>query len=261
MDITHFDDRYKTLRVRFDQDICCIQMYRPDADNALNEQMIDELVHIYQVCEERAKVVVLEGTAEVFCFGADFQEVGSSEHSGQQDSPEPLYDLWRKMAFGPYLTVAHVRGKVNAGGIGFVAAADIVLSDTTATYSLSELLFGLMPACVLPFLIRRIGITKANYMTLMTQPINAQQAAEWGLTDATEQNSANLLRKHLLRLRRLNKTAITRYKAYLAQLDPMVDVAKQPAIAANLAVFSAPENIANITRYVQTGQFPWESNS
>lgn len=252
-------NHYHTLKVRFEQDICFVQMYRPDADNALNEQMIDELIDIYQVCETQAKIVVLEGTESVFCFGADFKEVGSDDDA-QEDSPAPLYELWQKMATGPYLTIAHVRGKVNAGGVGLVAASDIVLSESAATFSLSELLFGLMPACVLPFLIRRIGVTKANYMTLMTQPIQASQAAEWGLVDTMEQNSTNLLRRHLLRLRRLDKKAISRYKAYLAELDSFIDDAKAPAVAANLAVFSDPENVAKIVRYTQTGQFPWEDN-
>ena len=95
------------------------------------------------------------------------------------------------------MSIAHVRGKANAGGIGFVAACDIVLADSAAVFSLSELLFGLMPACVLPFLVRRIGFAKANAMTLSTQPVGVQVAREWGLVDAFEENSDNLLRKHL----------------------------------------------------------------
>jgi len=62
--------------------------------------------------------------------------------------------LWLRLATVRTVTISHVRGKANAGGIGFVAASDIVLADETAQFSLSELLFGLYPACVLPFLIR-----------------------------------------------------------------------------------------------------------
>lgn len=78
-----------------------------------------------------------------------------------------------------------------------------------------SLLFGLYPACVLPFLIHRIGRQKAHYMTLMTKPISVQEASEWGLIDAYDAESDVLLRKHLLRLRRLNKKGIAHYKQFI----------------------------------------------
>ena len=262
---------YETIRVRFDEDICFIQFYRPDANNAINQGLVDDISAALRQCEGRAKIVVLEGLPEVFCAGADFKEIqtrvdgpGTGTGSGQNQSPVqdpgPLYDLWHQLASGPYLTVAHVRGRANAGGIGFVAACDIVLAENKATFSLSELLFGLMPACVLPFLIRRIGFPKTNYMTLMTQPVAAAQALEWGLVDACEENSDNLLRKHLLRLRRLGPNGITRYKRYANSLDDMLVAARPKALAANLEVFSDQDNLQKIARYVKTGKFPWEAD-
>jgi polyketide biosynthesis enoyl-CoA hydratase PksH len=155
--------------------------------------------------------------------------------------------------------VAHVRGKVNAGGMGFVAASDIVLADRSAQFSLSELLFGLFPACVLPFLIRRIGVQKAHYLTLMTKPIAVQEAQAWGLVDAHDADSASLLRTHLLRLRRLSKPAIARYKRYMHDLDRVLQHAKPLALAANREVFSDPENLKGIWRFVEQGKFPWEA--
>jgi len=156
------------------------------------------------------------------------------------------------------VTISRVRGKANAGGVGFVAASDIVIADDTAQFSLSELLFGLYPACVLPFLIRRVGVQKAHYLTLMTQPISAKQACEWGLVDEYEPLSEALLRRRLRQLRRLSKVAIRRYKAYMSRVGwPLQDL-KAPAVAANLEIFSDPENLQAIARYVERGVFPWE---
>ncbi|MFT4924758.1 MAG: polyketide biosynthesis enoyl-CoA hydratase PksH [Phenylobacterium sp.] len=250
---------YDTLQVRFEEDICFIQIDRPEANNTINDQLVVELTQVLALCEDNAKIVVLEGSAEVFCFGADFKELQHTlENDAHDQDPGPLYDVWYKLANGPYVTIAHVRGKTNAGGIGFVAACDIVLCEETATFSLSELLFGLMPACVLPFLIRRVGFPKANYMTLMTQPISAKQAQEWGLVDACGANSKNLLRKHLLRLRRLSKPGILRYKRYMNNLDDSLAISKQKALDANVDVFSDADNLAKIVRFVKTGKFPWE---
>lgn len=253
---------YETIRVRFEGDICYLQIHRPEANNTINDRLIEECTQTLRDCEESVKIVVLEGLPEVFCFGADFkgiQEDLEHESEGEQEqNPEPLYQLWLQLATGPYITIAHVRGKANAGGIGFVAACDIVLCEEKAVFSLSELLFGLMPACVLPFLIRRVGFPKAHYMTLMTQPVLAQQALDWGLADACEANSENLLRKHLLRLRRLSKTGVSRYKRYMNTLNDFLPAAMPKALAANKEVFSDTENLEKIARYVKTGKFPWE---
>lgn len=253
----------ETVRVRVQEDICFIQINRPDANNAINDRLIQELGEALDACEESAKVVVLEGLPEVFCSGADFKEIETRfEHDARRhgQDPAPLYDLWQRLASGPFISVAHVRGKANAGGVGFVAACDVVLCDDKASFSLSELLFGLMPACVLPFLARRIGFAKANTMTLMTQPIAAAQAQEWGLVDACEENSENLLRKQLLRLRRLGKDAIARYKRYASSLDDAISTSRAKALEANVEVFSDPENLRKIARYVRTGRFPWETD-
>jgi len=254
---------YETIRLRFDEDICFLQIHRPEASNVINDRLIEELGDALRACEEPAKIVVLEGLPEVFCSGADFGEIQTRFDDGgtsREQDPGPLYDLWHRLTSGPYVTIAHVRGRANAGGIGFVAACDIVLSEDRATFSLSELLFGLMPACVLPFLIRRIGFAKANFMTLMTQPISAAQAQAWGLVDACEENSENLLRKQLLRLRRLGKEGIARYKRYASSLNCDLPTAKPKALAANVEVFSDPDNLQKIARYVKTGKFPWEAD-
>jgi polyketide biosynthesis enoyl-CoA hydratase PksH len=251
---------YQTIRVHFQEPICFIQFYRPEANNTINDRLIEECHQGLLLCEESITVVVLEGLPEVFCFGADFQGMHQEMASGQpiEQGPEPLYDLWLKLATGPYITVSHVRGKANAGGIGFVAASDIVLADETAQFSLSELLFGLFPACVLPFLIRRVGFQKAHYMTLMTKPISIQQAHTWGLVDAYETQSESLLRKHLLRLRRLSKMGILRYKRYMNELYDSLLQSKSLAAAANKEVFSDPRNLQGIFQYEEKGKFPWE---
>ena len=254
---------FQTLKVSIDGDVGYIQMYRPEANNALNERMVDELTEVLAAYENEVKVVVLEGLPEVFCFGADFKEIQQKLDSGNDnpvDDPGKLYDLWLKLATGPFVSVAHVRGKVNAAGVGFVAACDVVIADYTAIFSLSELLFGLMPACVLPFLIRRMGYPKANHLTVMTLPIGPKQALDWGLVDSLAEDSTQLLRKQLLRLRLLSAKGVHRYKGYLNELDDSLISGKAKAVAANQLVFSDKENLDKIRRYVRTGKFPWEQD-
>lgn len=252
---------YQTIRPRFEDSICYLQLYRPESNNTINNQLIAECNDVLTTCENSSSIVIMEGLPDVFCFGADFKNIQNNVTSISPISnadPAPMYELWQKLAAGPYISIAHVRGKANAGGIGFVAACDIVLAEEKAEFSLSELLFGLFPACVLPFLIRRIGIKNSNYLTLMTKPISAQEAKIIGLVDAFETNSESLLRKHLLRLRYLSKHAIKNYKNYIHDLSEFLDTSKEKAIEANKAIFSDPNNLSKIARYVETGKFPWE---
>ena len=251
---------YETIHVEFQGPICFLQIDRPHALNTISSQLVRECHHVLSACEESATVVVLSGSPEVFCFGADLKAISGTpaDNDNHDDGPGPLYDLWLRFATGPFVTISHVRGKANAGGVGFVAASDIVLADDTAQFSLSELLFGLYPACVLPFLIRRIGFQKAHYLTLTTQPISATQACEWGLVDACDPLSDALLRRHLHRVRRLSKVAIARYKAYMSRIGAPLQTLRSPAVAANREVFSDPANLDAIARYVEHGVFPWE---
>jgi polyketide biosynthesis enoyl-CoA hydratase PksH len=252
--------KYAALEVRLEPPVCFIGLKGSAGSHAIDETLVRETLHVLQTCQDTAHVLVFEGSKECFCAGADFQSIRNVAARGENvaRNPEPLYRMWSLMSAGPYVTVAHVRGKANAGGVGFVAAADVVLADDTATFGLSELLFGLFPACVLPFLVRRIGRPRANYLTLTTQPIGVQQAYAWGLVDAYASDSTALLQKHLRRLRCLTKDAVRRYKNHLTQLDDSIARARDLSVEANIQMFSDARAVQDIARYVETGALPWE---
>jgi polyketide biosynthesis enoyl-CoA hydratase PksH len=199
--------------------------------------------------------VVLEGGADVFCAGGDFESVAENGATGD---PEPLYDVWLKLSQGPFIVISLVTGRANAGGVGFIAASDIVIAGQNASFALSELIFGLFPACVLPFLIGRIGRQRAHYMTLSTKAVSAADAQAWGLADVVCDDPEIALRQHLGRLRQLRKPAISEYKAYLAACTGKPDEDKRSALAANRKMFSDPAVLDGIRRYVTELKFPWE---
>ncbi|HEX2841883.1 enoyl-CoA hydratase/isomerase [Hyphomicrobium sp.] len=251
--------RYETLDVRFLDGLCRIRLNRPEQGNAINARMLEELAHAVSQCEPSGQdkpvtVVVLEGAAEVFCAGGDFEAAAT----GATLDPEALYNLWTRLAAGPFVTIALVRGRVNAGGVGLACACDFVLCDPTAAFSLSELLFGLFPACVLPFLIRRTGVQKAHRLALMTRPITAEDALACGIADAVGEDIEALLRAYLPRLSKLSGTAVGRYKRYMAELSDIVARARPMAISENRAMFDDPTVRRNISRYVTEMKFPWE---
>ncbi len=252
---------YATLQVRWHATTCFARIHRPDAGNAINATLLAELTELLVRADAGdTTVVVLEGLPEVFCFGADFGVIRDAARAGEPAAADPalLYDVFHRLAFGRYMTVAHVRGKANAGGVGLAAACDVVLADASAAFSLSEMVFGLIPAVVLPFLIRRIGFSRASYLAATTQTIDVVRAHAWGLVDAHEPASDLLVRRHLVRLGRLSKKAIERYKRYLGELAAIPEAVRGAALATNREVFGDPDNIRAIARYAEHGLFPWE---
>ena len=251
---------YETIALRVTQSACYLKLNRPQANNTINWKMILEMHHaLDSLVSADSSVLVIEGLPETFCTGADFSEFASAPATfAPEDQGAQLYHLWQKIAELPLVTIAHVKGKVNAGGVGFVAATDIAIADSEATFSLSELLFGLMPACVMPFLVRRIGPQRAKYMTLMTKPFSAAQVCDWGLVDVCADNSDAEVRKHLLRSGRLSRKSVGRYKTFMKTVSPGLDEYKEIAIAANRQVFTDDENRVAISRFVNEGKFPWE---
>jgi polyketide biosynthesis enoyl-CoA hydratase PksH len=127
-----------------------------------------------------------------------------------------------------------------------------------ASFSLSEALFGLLPACVLPFLMRRIGYQKSLLLTLTTQAIQTERAYELGLVDYKTEDLNNEIRKLLLRLTRLEPGIIGNAKNYLSDLWIMNEKTKQQAISKINALAGSERVQNNIKKFLANGQFPWE---
>jgi 3-carboxymethyl-3-hydroxy-acyl-[acp] dehydratase len=253
----------QTVRVRFDGPVCYLQLYRPEARNTINARMVVDCRRVLDACEAGdVRVVVVEGLPQVFCFGADFGTFSENALKGREDGSgaAAVYDLWHRLASGPFVSVANVQGSVNAGGNGFVAACDLVIAEPTVRFSLSELLFGLFPACVMPFLVRKVGLQRAHYLALSTLPISADEAHRWGLVDRICAPGEPELHRHLQRLRRLRRDSVAMYKRYVATLPLTLAQARDAAITNNREMHELPGVIGGIVRYVETSRLPWEDD-
>lgn len=252
---------FDTIKCRTQKAVAYLQICRPDADNSINATLIKEMMTALMQLEENeeVRVIVLQGSPEYFCTGMDLNAVGNQRSDALfDDDPDAYYDLLKHFASCSKIIVSVVEGKVNAGGVGLVAASDIVIAHTAATFSLSEALFGLLPACVMPFLIRRIGYQKAKLMTLTTQSISADRAYSIGLADEISTTVSDSLRRNLLRLTRLETVTIKELKDYMSALWIIDEQTQQLAVAKITGLLSSEKVQANIKNYVQHGMFPWD---
>jgi len=252
---------YTTIKVSEQKGALTIQLYRPEANNSINATLMKEIktALAHAASNNEIKVVILEGLPDNFCTGMDFKAVsdGSSEALMGGDSNE-YYEVLKYSSLCSKIIIAKVEGKVNAGGIGLVAASDIVVADTKATFGLSEALFGLLPACVMPFLIRRVGYQKALWMTLTTQGISAERAFQIGLVDELSTNVHDTVRKNLLRLTRLETDTIKDLKEYISKLWIINEQTQKLAVDKITSLIGSEKVQSNIKNFIQNGKFPWD---
>ncbi|MGD1701432.1 enoyl-CoA hydratase/isomerase [Dapis sp. BLCC M229] len=252
---------YKTLKINHQPSVQRIQLYRPEANNSINDQLTQELLSALQAVEveETVKVVILEGLPDVFCTGMDFQAIANGELVDTKISADGYYNILKQMSESSKVIISLLRGKVQAGGVGFVAASDIVIADETVSFVLSELLFGLLPACVLPFLIRRVGFQKAYRLSLTTQPISGSEAYNWGLVDEYGSNTNQLISQYVGRLRYLPSSGVKELKDYMNKLWIIQAETQNLATNKSASLLGDPTIQAKIKRFAKEGLYPWQS--
>ena len=252
---------YQTLKIHHQPAVQRIQIYRPVNNNSINSQLTHELLLALQAAqaEETVKVVVLEGLPDVFCTGMDFQEVADKKQVDIKSNSYGYYNILKQMSQSSKVTLSLVRGKVQAGGVGLVAASDLVIAESSATFVLSELLFGLLPACVLPFLIRRVGFQKAYRLALTTESISVTDAYNWGLVDEYSDDTDKLLNQYLRRLKCLPLSGVKELKDYINQLWIIQQETQELAVNKASSLIADPTIQKKIRDFKKDGIFPWQT--
>ncbi len=237
---------------------------RPEERNSMTGQFMADLNKMLDDAENDSacKVVIFAGTGGFFSTGMDFNE---ASESGFVDDIEVVKkgkkvysDTIKRISLFPKYIISKVDGQVMAGGIGIIAASDLVLSTPRSQFSLSEAIWGLLPCMVMPYLIRRVGFQNAYRMTLTTIPVDVEKALSMNLVDDAEEKIDNLLRKYLLRIMRLSGKTITVAKEYFRKLWIINEEMEQLAIDQIATLEFDPEVRNNINNFIKYNKFPWE---
>lgn len=161
---------------------------RPDKRNALTDDFIREItVAVNEVAsDESVRVLVLSAAGTVFCAGMDLAQMQeraaapNREELWLEDS-RILRDTFKSLFEISVPTVAVVQGAAVAGGMGLVAACDLVLASSNAFFALPEPQRGITAAMVTPLLLHRIATSAANELLLGGDRMSAARAAQVGL--------------------------------------------------------------------------------
>ncbi len=177
------------LEIHIAQHVAVVWLAREKLRNAFNETLIGELTSAFSRLgdDDDVRAVVLAGRGPAFCAGADLEWMrrmaGYSFEENRADA-QRLAEMLRTIYLTPKPVIARVHGDVYAGGMGLVAACDIVVAANTANFCLSETRLGLIPATISPYVIRAMGEQAARRYALTAERFDATEALRIGFVHA-----------------------------------------------------------------------------
>ena len=166
--------------------IARVVLNRPEVHNALDDQLIVGLAaSLEKIALDRAvRLLVLTGQGGSFCAGGDLNWMRrTADYTHEQNLADAmsLAKLLATLNTMPQPTLALVNGPAYGGGVGLVACCDIAIAADTAKYSLSEVRLGLIPATISPYVVRKIGESKARRYFLTAEVFESADAEKIGL--------------------------------------------------------------------------------
>lgn len=178
-----------SLKVSVVGPVATLTLTRAEAHNALDDELVGNLVHAVQKLgvAELVRVVVLAAEGPSFCAGSDLTamrraaDLDVAEGSREAMQVAILLDA---LARCPKPVVAAVQGPALGIGVGLLAACDVVLAAETATFALSEIRLGLVPAVIVPALVAAIGERACRRYLLSGERFDAREAHRLGLVHA-----------------------------------------------------------------------------
>lgn len=238
-----------------------LTLHRPERRNSLDEPLLHALHRGLDEAERTpdCRIVVVEGREGVFCTGMDFEAASRSPADAAEGPGGELFlSLLERFTTLPRVVISKVDGRAAGGGVGLVAASDFVVATERSVFSLPEALWGLLPCCVLPFLIRRVGFQKAYAMTLGTLPVTAREGARCHLVDELSERPEEAIRKLAFRLTKVDPETVGDLKRYCRGLWRLSEETKRAALDELSRLMASPTVRRNVADFVAHDRFPWE---
>lgn len=185
---------YQNIQVSTHQELYTLTLAREDKRNAIDEQTMDELLRALQNLPDDGsiKMAIIDARGKDFCAGADLgwmrntQQMNEEQLQQQNMKLQKVFELWYDL---PVFTVAIVHGNVVGGGMGLVAASDLVIAKPDAKFRFSEVTLGLLPATIAPFVLQRSNSRFIRNAMLTGMTFDTHSALQYGLIDVIADNT------------------------------------------------------------------------
>lgn len=184
-------------------------------DNTLNPQAAAQ----FDACILRAnedpdcRVVVIASEGPKFCTGMDLISASHNDQSVAREGARAFASALLRICESPKPFIANVEGNVVAGGLGIIAACDIVIARRDVQMALTEAIVGMVPYLISPFLLRRLTPGLLASLALSTRHLTAEEALHRGLVDEVcDSDNRTALDRQLDRLHHCSPPALGKIK-------------------------------------------------
>ena len=205
--------------------ITTLILNRPDARNSLSGDMLDALLHEFDVIadDESVRVVIIGAEGPAFCAGHDMKQLRAHPN---EDYYKSLFSqssrLMQTIIALPKPVIARVQAIATAAGCQLVASCDLAVAAQSAKFATPGVNIGLFCSTPLVALTRNIGRKHAMEMLLTGEAINADTAAEMGLINRAVPDSELIRETQELAEQIASKSPLTiaiGKRAFYDQLD------------------------------------------
>jgi methylglutaconyl-CoA hydratase len=171
-----------------EQGIATVTLNNPEKHNAFDDVIIKQLTTIFNDISERddISIMILASNGKSFSAGADLgwmkRMAGYSYEDNLKDA-NALAQMLKALNFLPQTTIAKIQGAAFGGAVGLASCCDIVIASTKASFCLSEVKLGLIPATISPYVVDAIGLKASRRYFQTAERFFADKAQQLGLVD------------------------------------------------------------------------------
>jgi methylglutaconyl-CoA hydratase len=171
-----------------DNGVATVTFDNAEKHNAFDDVIIKTLTHIFNDIAKRddIKIMVLAANGKSFSAGADLgwmkRMAGYSYEDNLKDA-NALAKMLKALNFLPQATIAKIQGAAFGGAVGLASCCDIVIASNKASFCLSEVKLGLIPATISPYVVSAIGLKASRRYFQTAERFFSDKAMQLGLVD------------------------------------------------------------------------------
>ena len=176
----------QTIKLTIDKrNIATLTLNRPEVHNAVSLGMIREMRKIIEELNSNPEPrgIILTGAGKTFCAGMDLrwmQKISTQKRANRIAEATELSEMLNELDQLNKPLIGKINGHSFGGAIGLISCCDFAVAAEDAEFSLTEVLLGLLPATISPFVIRRIGAANARRIMLNAHRFSAKEAVRLG---------------------------------------------------------------------------------
>ena len=259
-----------TLLTSFDDGLLRVTLNRPERRNAMSDEMLVDLQAVMGAVRDdpAVRIVVLRGAGGIFSAGGDLKNFRTMAGSQEADRAAVIRmnrrfgDLIEIVDDLRAVLVSVIDRAALAGGMGLAASSDVVITEPTARFSLTETTLGLVPAQIAPVIARRIGVVTTRRLAVTAARFDGIEAERLGLVDIVTEDLDGALDSVIADVRLCGPDANAFTKRLINQIGTMPSAEMFDRCAEVFAdAMLGEEAAAGIDSFLKKTPRPWASGS